>query len=52
VLEALAAGPLDLDELARRLGVGQRGLRARLVGLVLAGAVADQGDGRYARAAR
>jgi DNA processing protein len=52
VLEALAAGPLDPDALARRLGVDRGVLRARLVALVFAGAVADHGDGRFARGSR
>jgi len=52
VLEALAAGPLDLDALARRLGVDRAVLRARLVSLVFAGTVADHGDGRFARGSR
>ena len=50
VLDALAAGPLDLDELARRVGVDRSGLRARVVGLVLSGAIVDRGDGRFGRA--
>ena len=49
VLEALAAGPLDLDELARCTGVERARLRARLVTLLLQGAVIDRDDGRYAR---
>jgi len=52
LLDALAAGPLDPDELARRLRVDPRTLRARLVTLVLSGAVVDRGDGRFARGAR
>jgi DNA processing protein len=51
LLEALAPGPLDLDELARRVRADRSVLRARLVALVLAGAVVDQGDGRFARRA-
>ena len=49
LLDALAAGPLDLDELARRTGMERSALRARLVVLVLRGAVVDR-DGRYGRA--
>lgn len=49
VLEALAAGPLDLDELARRTSLERAVLRSRLVTLLLEGAVVDRGDGRYAR---
>jgi DNA processing protein len=49
LLDALAAGPLDLDELARRTGIDRGALRARLVSLVLSGAVADRGDGRFGR---
>ena len=49
VLEALAAGPLDLDELARRASLDRAVLRSRLVTLLLEGAVVDRGDGRYAR---
>ena len=49
VLEALAAGPLDLDELARRASLERAVLRSRLVTLLLEGAVVDRGDGRYAR---
>ena len=50
VLEALAAGPLELDALARRTGVDPGALRARLVALLFSGAVVDRGDGRFARA--
>ena len=49
VLDALASGPLDIDALARRLGLERATLRPRLVMLVLSGAVVDQGDGRFAR---
>jgi DNA processing protein len=49
LLDALAEGPLDIDELARRTRVAPGALRARLVSLVLSGAVADRGDGRYGR---
>ena len=49
VLDALAASPLDLDELARRVPIDRAALRARLVSLVLSGAVVDRGDGRFAR---
>lgn len=49
LLEALALRPLDLDELARELRVDRSMLRARLVSLVLAGAVVDRGDGRFSR---
>ena len=49
VLEALAAGPLGLDELATRLPVDRVRLRARLAALLMEGAVTDNGDGRYAR---
>ena len=49
VLEALAAGPLDLDELAHRASLERAVLRSRLVTLLLEGAVVDRGDGRYAR---
>jgi DNA processing protein len=51
VLDALAAGPLDLDELARRVSLDRTALRARLVSLILSGAVIDRGDGRFARSA-
>ncbi len=51
VLDALAAGPLDLDGLARRVGVDRSALRARVVSLVLSGAVVDRGDGRFGRGA-
>ena len=50
LLDALAAGPLDLDELARRMRADRSALRSRLVSLVLSGAVVDGGDGRFARA--
>jgi DNA processing protein len=50
VLEALAVGPLDLDELGRRLRLDRSALRARLVVLIFSGAVVDRGDGRFARA--
>lgn len=49
LLDALAAGPLDLDGLARRMRIDRSTLRARLVSLVLSGAVVDRGDGRFAR---
>jgi len=49
VLEALAAGPLDLDELVSRAGLERVALRSRLVTLLLEGTVIDRGDGRYAR---
>ena len=49
LLDALAAGPLDLDELARRTRIERSALRARLVGLVFSGAVVDR-DGRFGRA--
>lgn len=49
VLEALAAGPLDLDELGRRLRLERTALRGRLVSLLLRGAVVDRGDGRFGR---
>ena len=52
LLDALAAGPLDIDALARRLGLERATVRPRLVMLVLSGAVVDQGDGRFARGAR
>ena len=51
LLDALASGPLDLDTLARRLGLERAVLRPRLVTLVLSGAIVDQGDGRFARGA-
>ena len=47
LLEALAGGPLDLDELARHTRIDRGALRAHLVKLVLAGTIADRGDGRY-----
>jgi DNA processing protein len=49
VLDALAAGPLDLDELARRTRIDRSALRSRLVALVFSGAVIDR-DGRFGRA--
>ena len=49
LLDVLAAGPLDLDELARRTRLDRSALRARLVALVFSGAVVDQ-DGRFGRA--
>ena len=49
LLDALAGGPLDVDSLARRLGLERAVLRPRLVALVLSGAVVDRGDGRFAR---
>ena len=49
LLDALAAGPLDLDELARRTHIDRKALRARLVALVFSGAVVDR-DGRFGRA--
>ncbi|HEX9494593.1 MAG TPA: DNA-processing protein DprA [Candidatus Limnocylindria bacterium] len=51
ILDALAAGPLELDELGRRLRIDRSALRARLISLVFSGAVVDRGDGRFARAA-
>jgi len=50
VLDALAAGPLDLDALAQRMRADRSALRPRLVSLVLSGAVVDVGDGRFGRA--
>jgi len=50
VLDALAAGPLDLDGLAQRMRADRSALRPRLVSLVLSGAVVDVGDGRFGRA--
>ncbi|HEY8757185.1 MAG TPA: DNA-processing protein DprA, partial [Candidatus Limnocylindria bacterium] len=49
LLDALAAGPLDLDELARRTRIDRSALRARLLALVFSGAVVDR-DGRFGRA--
>ena len=52
LLELLAAGPLDLDDLIRstRGSAGDRAaLRARVVRLLLDGRVHETGDGRYAR---
>jgi DNA processing protein len=49
ILDALAAGPLDLDALAARMRLPRTALRMRLVARVLAGAVADRGDGRFGR---
>ena len=49
VLEALAAGPLDLDELSTRVRVDRAILRARLAALLMQGAVTASADGRYAR---
>ncbi|MHB8630556.1 MAG: DNA-processing protein DprA [Candidatus Limnocylindria bacterium] len=49
LLDALAAGPLDLDELAQRARGDRGALRARLVSLVLSGAVVERDDGRFAR---
>ena len=49
VLEALAAGPLDLDELATRVRVDRATFRSRLATLLMQGEVVDSGDGRYAR---
>jgi len=49
LLDALASGPLDLDELARRTRIDRSALRARLVALVFSGAVVDHG-GRFGRA--
>lgn len=50
LLDALAAGPLDLDGLASRLRTDRSVIRAHLVSLLLAGAVVDRGDGRFSRA--
>ena len=47
LLEALASGPLDFDELAHRTRIERGALRAHLVKRVLAGAISDRGDGRY-----
>lgn len=49
ILDALAAGPLDLDALCRDTRLGRALVRTRLVTLVLSGAVVARGDGRYAR---
>ena len=45
----VANGLPHLDELRCRTRLDHGALRARLVALVLSGAVADQGDGRYGR---
>jgi DNA processing protein len=49
LLDALAAGPLDIDELVRRTRIDRSALTARLVALVFSGAVVDR-DGRFGRA--
>lgn len=49
LLELLAAGPADLDGLARRAGGDRAMVRARLVGLLLEGRARETGDGRYER---
>jgi len=50
LLELLAGGPADLDDLARRTGGDRVAVRARVVGLLLDGRIRETGDGRYARA--
>lgn len=49
LLDALAAGPLDLDALVLRTGMDRGALQARLVRALFSGAVIDRGDGRFAR---
>lgn len=49
LLDALAAGPLDIDEIARRTHLDPGALRSRLVRLVLSGTITDRGDGRFGR---
>ena len=49
LLDALAAGPLDLDALALQTGLSPGALRSRLVRAIFSGAVVDRGDGRFAR---
>ena len=50
LLELLAGGPADLDDLARRTGGDRAAVRARVVGLLLDGRIRETPDGRYARA--
>jgi len=47
----LAAGPLDLEALRRRLGMHERGARDFLDALVALGMLVRDNDGRYANAA-
>ncbi|HUQ16175.1 MAG TPA: DNA-processing protein DprA, partial [Candidatus Saccharimonadales bacterium] len=49
LLDLLAGGPADLDELTRRTGGDPVAVRRRVVGLLLAGRIREAGDGRYAR---
>jgi DNA processing protein len=49
VLEALTAGPLDVDSLRRRARHGESELADRLLRLTLAGLIAKTPDGRYRR---
>jgi DNA processing protein len=49
VLEALAAGPLDFDSLARRAGRGRAATETALATHLLDGSVVTTRDGRYRR---
>jgi len=51
LLELLAAGPADLDELARRMGGDRAAVRGQVVAQLLDGRIRETGDGRYARVA-
>jgi len=49
VLDVLAASPLDLDALARRLGLGTTAVAAIVARLLIRGRIASTADGRLAR---
>jgi DNA processing protein len=49
LLELLASGPADFDELADRVGGGRAVVRSRIVSLLLEGRIRETGDGRFAR---
>ena len=52
LLDLLAAGPADLDELSRRLGGDRAAVRNQVVARLLDGRIRETGDGRYARVSR
>lgn len=48
-LELLAAGPVDLDQVATELGLGAAAVATLLAEMVILGLVTPTGDGRFAR---
>jgi len=50
LLELLAFGPADFDDLARSIGGDRAMVRGRIVALLLDGRIRETGDGRFSRA--